>query len=91
MLTFSLVALVAGLRGSFQRHGNVLRPLVAVATVVALLALGLAVNNLAGRAPSLTPLIWLQPLLPAAVAIWLLSERMARPARDAGALVEDVG
>jgi len=91
VLTFSLVALVAGLRGSFQRHGNVLRPLVAVATVVALLALGLAVNNLAGRAPSLTPLIWLQPLLPAAVAIWLLSERMARPARDAGALVEDVG
>ncbi len=91
VLTFTFVALVAGLRGAFQRHGNVLRPLAAVATVVGLLALGLAINNLAGRVPALTPLIWLQPLVPAAIAIWLLSERPARPVRTTGALAGGAG
>ena len=73
VVTFTLVALVAGLLGPFQRHGNFVRPLAAVIAVVGLLALGLAVSNLAGRIPALIPLIWAQPLLPAAIAIWLLN------------------
>ena len=72
VLTFTLVALVAGLLGPFQRHGNFVRPMVAVIVVVGLLAIGLALTNLAGRLPSLMPLIWVQPLLPAAIAAWLL-------------------
>ncbi len=72
VLTFTLVALVAGLLGPFQRHGNFLRPMVAVLTVVGLLAIGLALTNLAGRLPALMPLIWVQPLLPASIAAWLL-------------------
>ena len=80
VLTFTLVALVAGLLGPFQRYGNFIRPMVAVVVVVGLLAVGLALTNLAGRVPSLMPLLWVQPLLPAAVAAWLLlHEAEARP------------
>ena len=71
-LTFTLVALVAVLMGSFRRHGNFLRPLLAVLSVVGLLALGLAFANLATRDPRLIPLIWVQALAPGLVASWLL-------------------
>jgi len=60
------------LTGAFQRHGNVLRPLAAVLTVVALLALGLAIANLASRQVALIPLIWLHAVLPGVVCGWLL-------------------
>ena len=85
VLTFTLVALVAGLLGPFQRHGNFLRPLLAVVVVVGLLALGLAVSNLAGRVPALMPLMWVQPLLPAAVAAWLLLREAAVATPPVGA------
>ena len=39
-LSFTLVALVAVLMGTFRRHGGLLRPVVAVLAVVGLLALG---------------------------------------------------
>ena len=39
--SFALVALLSVLTGAFRRHGNVLRPLAAVLSVVALLAVGL--------------------------------------------------
>ncbi len=71
-MSFALVALLSVLTGSFQRHGNVLRPLAAVLTVVALLALGLAVANLAARQTELIPLIWLHATLPGIVCAWLL-------------------
>jgi lipopolysaccharide export system permease protein len=70
--SFAMVALVAVLMGSFRRHGNLLRPLLAVLTVVGLLALSLAFNNLATRDPRLIPLIWVQALLPGLMASWLL-------------------
>ena len=66
---FSLVALCSVLTGGFQRHGNVLRPLVGVASVVGLLALGLAVASLAARLPVLMPLVWLAAGLPIAACL----------------------
>ena len=71
-VSFALVALFSVLAGSFRRHGNVLRPLIAVLCVVALLAVGLAIANLATRQMALIPLIWLHAILPGAVCGWLL-------------------
>lgn len=82
-MSFALVALLSVLTGSFQRHGNVLRPLAAVLTVVALLALGLAVANLAARQTALIPLMWLHAILPGAVCAWLLLGPQALAGRRA--------
>ena len=71
-LSYTLVALVASLTGTFRRHGGLLRPLVSVLTVVGMLALQLAVTNLATRNTALVPLIWAQALLPAVICLWLL-------------------
>lgn len=71
-LGFTLIALAAVLMGPFRRHGSLLRPFVAILIVVALVAGGLAVANLAARAPSLVPLIWLHAAAPALIAGWML-------------------
>jgi lipopolysaccharide export system permease protein len=79
--SFAMVALLSVLTGSFRRHGNVLRPLVAVLCVVALLAIQLAVANLAARNTALLPLIWVVAALPAVICAWALfvpSDRLAR-------------
>ena len=87
-VSFALVALLSALTGAFQRHGTVLRPLVAVLAIVGLLALGLAVANLATRAPALIPLIWLHALLPGvacAIALFVPAEGWGRFARGPAA------
>ena len=71
-LSFALVGLVSALNGGFRRHGNLLRPLVAVGVVVGLLVGGLAVSNLAARREELIPLIWAMAVLPGLAAAWLL-------------------
>jgi lipopolysaccharide export system permease protein len=71
-VSFSMVALVAVLMGTFRRHGGLLRPFIAIITVVGLVALGLAVSNLAARQPVLTPLIWIHAILPGAISAWML-------------------
>jgi lipopolysaccharide export system permease protein len=70
--SFAMVALVAQLMGTFRRHGNMLRPVAAVLGVVGLLALGLAIGNLATRDPSLVPLIWAHAILPGLACAWML-------------------
>ncbi len=85
-LSFTFVALVAVLRGTFRRHGNIVRPAGAVLAVVGLLALGLAATNLAQRQPLLLPLLWVQAIAPGVVcAAWLLGgllwPRRLRPLR----------
>lgn len=70
--SFAMVALVTVLMGGFSRHGNILRPLAAVMIVVALMAAGLAVANVAQRVPALIPLIWVVAVLPGLVGGWLL-------------------
>ncbi len=71
-LSFALVALQSVLSGTFRRHGNVLRPLTAVLCVVALLAIQLAVANLAARSTVLLPLIWVVAVGPGLVCATLL-------------------
>jgi lipopolysaccharide export system permease protein len=78
-VSFAMVALVAVLMGNFRRHGNLLRPLLAVLLVVGLLAAGLAIVNLAQRSPALLPLIWVQAIAPGAVGMWLLLRGQRRP------------
>jgi lipopolysaccharide export system permease protein len=70
--SFALMALFSVLSGSFQRHGNVLRPLLAVLCVVGLLAVQLAVANLAARFTLLIPLVWLVAIGPGLACAWLL-------------------
>jgi len=70
--SFALIALVSVLTGAFRRHGNVVRPLLAVLVVVGLLAAGLAVANLAARDNALIPLIWLQATGPGVIAALIL-------------------
>ena len=48
-VSFTLVALVAVLMGTFRRHGGLLRPVIAVLAVVGLLALELMLTNLAAK------------------------------------------
>ncbi len=69
---FALVAVAAVLTGTFRRHGSLIRPVVAVLVVVALVAGGLAVANIAARQPALMPLVWLHALLPGMIAAWVL-------------------
>ena len=78
--SFAMVALVSVLTGAFQRHGNVVRPLVAVLSVVGLLALGLAIQNIAARQPVLIPLIWLYAILPGVLCGWALFAPARLPA-----------
>jgi lipopolysaccharide export system permease protein len=78
-LSFTLVALVAVLTGSFRRHGGLLRPAASVLALVTLLALGLAFGHLASRDTRLIPLIWAQAILPGVVAAWVLFSPHLRP------------
>jgi lipopolysaccharide export system permease protein len=77
--SFALVALVSVLTGMFRRHGGLLRIVASVLLVVGLLALQLALYNLAARQPDLLPLVWLQATAPGAIAAWiLLAPRLER-------------
>ncbi len=71
-VSFALVALLSVLTGAFQRHGNVLRPLAAVMGVVSLLAVQLAVANLAARSTVLIPLVWVVAAAPGLACAWVL-------------------
>jgi lipopolysaccharide export system permease protein len=71
-LSYALIALVASLTGAFSRHGSIVRPVLAIATVVGLLATGLAVGNLAARNVSLIPLLWVHAIAPGVIAAWIL-------------------
>jgi lipopolysaccharide export system permease protein len=64
--------LLSVLTGTFRRHGSFIRPLVAVGTMVVLLALGFAVQNLAAGNTVWLPLMWLQAIGPGVVCAWLL-------------------
>jgi lipopolysaccharide export system permease protein len=71
-MSFALLALLSVLTGAFQRHGGIIRPLIASAAVIALLAAGLVVGNLAARDNNLIFLIWLHATLPGMVCGWWL-------------------
>jgi lipopolysaccharide export system permease protein len=87
--SFALVGLAAALGSGFRRHGGGLTALLAIGSVVTLLAIGLAVGNLAARDNRFIPLIWLHAVGPAVIAAWVLSgapgwPRRAPPVPDPG-------
>ena len=82
-VSFAMVALLSVLAGSFRRHGNLLRPLVAAIAVTSLLAVQLAVANLAARSTALIPLVWLAAVGPGVLCAWgpVRPGRAGAPAR----------
>jgi lipopolysaccharide export system permease protein len=85
-LSYALVALLAVLTGAFRRYGGFVRPLASIGTVVGLLALQLACQNLAARHNALIPLMWIHALLPGIVCAWLLFGPQLLPMRLRSAL-----
>ncbi len=71
-ISYAFVALLSVLTGAFRRHGSFVRPLVAIGAMVALLAVGFAVENLSARNNALLPLMWLHAIVPGLVCAWLL-------------------
>jgi lipopolysaccharide export system permease protein len=71
-VSYALVALLAVLTGTFRRHDGYIRPLVAIGSMVSLLALGLAFGSLAARNNALLPLVWALAIVPIPVCGWLL-------------------
>ena len=71
-LSFTMIALLAVLGGVFRRHGGLIRPFLAIMAVVALVALGLALDSLAVRMNELIPLLWLRAVLPGLVCAAVL-------------------
>ena len=69
---FAFIALASLLSGGFNRRGQGGRLVLAITSMVAMQALALGVSNLATRDLTLAPLIYLMPLLPVAVAAWVL-------------------
>ncbi len=81
-LSFAMVGVLGALGGGFRRHGGLWRQLATILTVVALVALGLAVDSLAARENALIPLIWLRAVLPGVIcALVLYAPVSAMPAR----------
>ena len=78
-LTFVIVALGALLSGEFSRRGQTVRVIAAVGMVVIVQALGIGLANLSSKLPSLTVLIYLNAILPAAFGLWLLVGRKYAP------------
>jgi lipopolysaccharide export system permease protein len=70
--SYACIALFAVLSGTFRRHGSLIRPLMGVAAMVALLAFGLAMENLAARDNAMLPMIWLQAVAPGVICCWML-------------------
>jgi lipopolysaccharide export system permease protein len=80
-VSYALIGLFAVLSGTFRRHGSFVRPMVAIAAMVAILALGLAMENLAARDNAMLPMIWLQALAPGMICGWMLLGPQWLPSR----------
>lgn len=72
-LTFAMLALAVALTGQFRRFGGGFNLFIGSLLMVALLALGLSIGNLAARQSALIPLIWLHALLPGLASAWVIS------------------
>jgi lipopolysaccharide export system permease protein len=80
-LAYALVALATALSSAFRRHGDSRPAAIGVGIVVTLLALGLAAGNAAARDNMFIPLVWLQVVLPAIGALWVLLGSPGLPRR----------
>lgn len=86
ILSFTMIALVSVLKGSFARYGNILRPLGSIFSVVGLLAVTLLVQNMASRNTALIPLIWFIAIAPGIISFIILfgSEIKAKLSEQSG-------
>lgn len=82
-LAFTLIALAAVLSGNFNRRGQVGRVLSAIGVMVLVQAGALGAGTLAIDDLTLAPLIYVNALLPVAIAAWVLLKRPARQTRPA--------
>jgi len=82
-LSFTLIALALLLGGDFNRRGQLWRVMSAIGIVIVMEVSHLGVKNLGEKWPDLSLLMYLVPLVPAAVAAWFLSPRRY-PRRTAG-------
>ncbi len=80
-VSYAFIGLFAVLSGTFRRHGSFVRPLVTIAAMVAILALGLAMENLAARDNAMLPMIWLQTVAPGMICGWMLLGPQWLPSR----------
>ncbi len=76
--SYAMLALTVILTGGFRRHGGSGRLLVGILGLVSLLALGLAINNIAARQNVAIPLIWAHAILPGLVCTWILFRPTAK-------------
>ncbi|MDI2112367.1 LPS export ABC transporter permease LptF [Commensalibacter nepenthis] len=72
IFSFTMIALVSVLRGSFARYGNILRPLSAIFTIVGLMSLILIIQNVATRNMIFIPFIWVVAIAPGIIASCVL-------------------
>ena len=78
VVSFVMIALAALLAGDFSRRAPTQRILIAVAAVAVVQAAGIGVMNLAGRIPSLIPLMYINAIVPIFLAGWLLFAGLPR-------------
>ena len=74
-IAFVLVGMAALLGGQFNRRGQGRRIVAAVVVVVAIEAAMLGVKSMGRKIPELEPVMYLVPLIPIAVALYLLAGR----------------
>jgi len=72
-IAFTLIAIALLLSGEYNRRGQLLRILVAVAVVVAMEAALLGLKNMGERAPWVTPFMYLISIVPAAIAVYFIA------------------
>lgn len=62
--SYAIIGLACVLRGRFSRYGSVIRPFVAILSVVGLLLLSLILKGMAARQLAFVPLLWAEIILP---------------------------
>lgn len=62
--SYAIIGLVCALRGRFSRYGSIIRPSVAILSVVGLLLLSLMLKGMAARQLAFVPLLWAEIILP---------------------------
>jgi lipopolysaccharide export system permease protein len=81
---FTLIALATLLAGEFSRRGYMWRITAALAAAVLVRLAGLGFVNLAAKVPALTPLMYLNVIVPAALCLLLLAGRLRFVGRRLG-------
>ena len=84
-ISFTLIAGALVLSGEYKRRGQTFRILVAMAIVMAMEAALLGLKTMGERAPWVAPLMYLIPIIPAAVCVHVIApwRRQGREIRDA--------